>query len=251
MTSVKEWCLVTGVSSGLGRACLDVALDRGLGVIGIDIDQNELDHLSLQFPGCLFFNLDVREASGFDTLIDSLRIQGLKISIAVLAAGIGLKSPFLELTADQFIATIEVNLLARAAMCRTLFVYMSQSGGGRIVLISSSTALAPLHSFAAYSASNAAFLSFGRAWSVELRNTNIDLTTVVPSGMRTSFQRKAGVKSDKGHLLDPTFVAKKIFQSNRPIILVGRSARLTDLVNRLLPRSWVDTLLARAVSRFT
>ena len=125
---------------------------------------------------------------------------------------------------------------------------LDQSGSSRIVLVSSSTALQPLHSFGSYSATNAALLAFGRVLIQELKATSVRAHVILPAGMRTSFQKIYGVKQPRFEkLLDPSVVARKMIrQKHRSsrIVLIGSKARLMLFLSKVLPVRVNDAMWA-------
>jgi short-subunit dehydrogenase len=173
---------------------------------------------------------------------------------AFLCAGTGSRGPFLGLDERRSgIEAVEVNLLARLRLAHHMLRYMRSVRFGRLVLISSSSALAPMPAFAAYAASNAALLTFGEALAREVRPDGVHVLTVCPSGMDTQFQEQAGVRRVPGErLLDPDKVAEDIWDAlgepRRTVLFVGGTTHAMNLFQRLTPRAMQTLVWERLVA---
>ena len=151
------------------------------------------------------------------------------------------------------IDAIDINLTARLRLARHLLRYMRAARFGRLVLVSSSTALSPMPQFAAYAASNAGLLTFGEAVAHEVQSDGIHVLTVCPSGMDTRFQERAGVRRVDGEkLLDPSDVAEAIVgglrHPGRHVLMVGTLTHAMNLFERLAPRRIQPVIWNRLVA---
>ena len=142
-----------------------------------------------------------------------------------------------------------MNVLARLNLAQKYIQNLKQTKrNGRLVIVSSSTAIQPLPDFAVYGATNAALLSFGRSLMMETSQSLCQILVLVPGGMDTNFQQNAGVRRlDKERLLDPSIVAKAIVSpSSRKsgIRIIGRNARIAQILSQTLPLKLRDSLWA-------
>lgn len=239
--------VVTGVGSGLGRSVCMALLESGHNVIGVDYDASAISELQSRFTNQTFICADVRTPDLFSTLVMEASKRETFIDSLFLVAGIGSKIPFVEQAQDNYRAQFEINVLARLDLANQFLCYIKAfAHPTRLVIISSSSALQPLPSFATYCATNAALLSFGRALAMEVEDKGCHVLTVVPSGMDTNFQSSAGVKRLKNEkLLSPDLVAAKTLSASKKrsgVLLLGRNARITNALSRILPTSLSDKL---------
>jgi short-subunit dehydrogenase len=249
---VQPWetALITGVGSGLGRAVFDLLCEEGINIIGVDVDGTSISQLQANYPQHVFLTGDVRDANLFETVVTIASKQEQRIDSIFLVAGMGSKVDFVDQSIENIDKQFEINVLARLHIANQFLRYVADYRiKSRIVFISSSSALQPLPSFATYCATNASLLSFGRSLSMELDRKKYHVVTVVPGGMDTQFQEKAGVKRLKNEkLLSPRAVAAKAINSSKrgsSVVVIGRNARITQVMARMLPLKVSDWLWAR------
>ena len=243
--------LVTGAASGLGAAV--AARLAGRRLVLLDRDADALAEVASRLGAVATVVGDVREdlREQLDDVAARLDLPYLE---AFLCAGMGAKGPFLS-TSDRVsgIDAIDVNLTARLRLARHVLRYMRAERFGRLVLVSSSTALSPMPQFAAYAASNAGLLTFGEAVAHELRPDGIHVLTVCPSGMDTRFQERAGVRRVEGErLLDPADVADAMFDGlrhpSKHVLMVGHLTHAMNLFQRATPRRIQPAVWSRLVA---
>lgn len=232
--------LVTGASSGLGEAIARHLVNRKL--VLVDRDEPGLKRVAADVGATASIVADLTD--GVENQLDRVAGEhGLPFAEAFLCAGAGSKETFgLHDNSSDLAYAINLNLAARIRISGQLLPYMRAINFGRIILISSSTAFAPIPNFAVYSASNAGLLAFGQALAQEVDADGIHVLTVCPSGMATNFQSSAGVRRLDGEvLLDPEMVAQKILlglsRPKRKILIVGRNSHLSNALHRVVPRN--------------
>lgn len=250
-SSSGKFQIVVGCASGLGLEIFRCLSRTGENVIGIDRDELALQNLAAAFPSQTTLLGDVNEANLFERISELANdhFEKLRYGDLYLVAGLGHRGSILSTPSTIDAELFSVNVLSRLRLVRE---YMSkvldQSGSSRIVLVSSSTALQPLHSFGSYSATNAALLAFGRVLIQELKATSVRAHVILPAGMRTSFQKIYGVKQPRFEkLLDPSVVARKMIrQKHRSsrIVLIGSKARLMLFLSKVLPVRVNDAMWA-------
>jgi short-subunit dehydrogenase len=182
--------IVTGASSGIGRA-LAIAVakpDTVLGLIGRDAVR-----LAATADACTSRGASVRILLADVRRRDELRATMLRfdadyaVDCVVVNAGISIgTSPTGEIESeDETFALLETNLTGALATALPLLPSMRARRHGRIVLLSSIAALAPLPDAAAYSASKAALLAYGLAMRERLRADGIKVNVVCPGFVTT------------------------------------------------------------------
>ncbi|MBI2497976.1 MAG: SDR family NAD(P)-dependent oxidoreductase, partial [Opitutae bacterium] len=168
------------------------------------------------------------------------------VSEIYACAGIGLRGAMLDIPAEAHARLFKVNVLARLQLAHVALPGMVRAGFGRIVFISSSSAFQALPYMASYAASNAAVLLLGEAWAAELAGTGVQTLQVCPGGMRTNFQRSAGVRLIAAvKLMPPEEVVARIMRAlarRRFTVIVSARAFGMSLAARLLPRAFSTAL---------
>ncbi len=242
--------IVTGVASGLGHAIMKEIIQNNEQIIGIDRDSIAINKLKKQYPKQTFICADVTDPNLFEQVSEINTDINSSITSLYLVAGLGTKSKFIEQDPANVRLQFEVNVLARLNLAQKFLQNREMTGqSGRLFIVSSSTALQPLPDFAVYGATNAALLSFGRALIAETASELCQILVLIPGGMDTNFQQSAGVRRlEKERLLDPAHVAQQIIQSSSSrsrVKIIGRNARIFQLLSRFLPWRVADAIWAR------
>lgn len=190
MQLIRTRALVTGASSGIGRA---TAL--ALAAEGCDLTLTGRDEHRLR---------DVARATGGEMLIADLRHgaevhelarllgQGAPPDIVVHSAGVGHVAPALELTDEDVERLLTVNFMAPMRLTRALAPVMTRRGSGRLVFVTSIAGVLGVARESAYAASKAALGSFAASMRAELAPSGVGVTTVVPGAVDTEFFDRRG-----------------------------------------------------------
>lgn len=176
--------LVTGTSSGYGKAIATHFLERGWNVIATmrrpDRSVFTAATLTAATGRLNVLPLDVTSPDSIAAAIaDGVGRFGA-IDVLVNNAGIGLASAF-EATPDAVIREVfETNMFGVMATCRAIIPQMRRQGRGVIVNLTSSTTIGPMPLVAAYTASKSAVEGFTESLSYELRQFGIEARLVEP-----------------------------------------------------------------------
>ncbi len=270
-------CVVTGASSGLGRAlALDLAA-AGWRVVGTVRRSEDGERLRAASDGGVApLVLDVRDATALAGLArDVGRTLGDRpLDALVNNAGVVVAGPLEELDLDRVRDAFDVNVLGALAVTRALLPLLRREGGrGRVVNVGSISAHVPAPFLAPYGASKAALGALSRAMRIELAPTGIDVCVVEPGNHRTDLwrtgiasldvdsprygaalrrardgaARRAAGAADVG-----AFVAavRRLLDDPRPpaAVVVGRDAAILSSLRRWLPYAWFETIVRRAVA---
>lgn len=171
--------LITGTSSGYGKAMTELFLDRGWNVIATmrRPDASAFAHRSDRLK---VVRLDVTDAGSIDSAIAAGIAAFGAIDALVNNAGIGMAS-IVEATPDSTIREIfETNTFGVFAACRAVIPHMRRQGRGVIINVTSSLAIAPMPLVAIYAASKFAVEGFTESLSYELEPFGIKARLVEP-----------------------------------------------------------------------
>jgi short-subunit dehydrogenase len=242
--------VVTGAASGLGRAFVEQLIQSGRIIVGVDINPEAIDQLRLEYPQQKFICSDVTNPILFAQILNACDEMNSPILSMYLIAGVGKKSKFIDLETRDIRIQFETNVLARLTLSKEYLRYLKRTNCfGRLVIVSSSTALQPLPDFSVYGATNAALLSFGRSLITETNNKLCEILVLVPGGMDTNFQNSSGVRRlEKEKLIDPASIAKKIVGLSKRkshVRIIGRNARVAQTISRIMPWAVADKLWAK------
>lgn len=175
--------LVTGASTGIGRACAQQLVAQGAAVVGTGRHENIHDVASA--PNYLGVQADVRDTEAMRAVLQQTaeRFGGLDILIA--NAGIySPTAPIAELDSEVWTKVMGTNVDAVAGLYRDAYPLLEASPvGGRVVVISSKNVAAPGPGVAAYSASKAAVTQLSRIAAMEWAPKGIRVNLVTPDAV--------------------------------------------------------------------
>jgi NAD(P)-dependent dehydrogenase (short-subunit alcohol dehydrogenase family) len=169
--------LVTGASSGIGRATVEALCASGAAVVAAARNVNELARLAEE-TGCEPLRLDISDEAAIDEALASLEpFDGL-----VNCAGIALLERAVDTTAASFDRVMAVNARGAVLVAKHVARGMLEAGrAGSIVNVSSQAALVALDDHLSYSASKAALDAVTRALCIELGPHGIRVNSVNPT----------------------------------------------------------------------
>jgi NAD(P)-dependent dehydrogenase (short-subunit alcohol dehydrogenase family) len=187
--------LITGGTRGIGRAIAETLLDRGARVFicgtsqqGTDAAIKSLGQAGVRIDGAV---CNVRSYKEVQELVRNAdRCLG-GIDILINNAGIGAFSHVAEMTTEDWLATIEINLNGVFYCCREVVPLMKQRGGGYIINIGSLAGKNAFPGGAAYNASKFGLIGFSEALMQEVRHDHIRVSYVMPGSVNTEFGRSA------------------------------------------------------------
>jgi short-subunit dehydrogenase len=187
--------LVTGASSGIGRAMARALAAHGVDLVVVARDRGRLDALAAELAGVDVEVLPADLAAGGELARVEARLadRARPVDLAVNNAGFGTYGDFAALDIDGEQREIAVNVVALVRLTHAALGAMLVRGHGAVLNMSSVAGLQATPGNATYGASKAFVASFGEAVSGELAGTGVTLTTVLPGFTRTEFQERAGI----------------------------------------------------------
>ncbi|MDG3439690.1 oxidoreductase [Nitrospirillum amazonense] len=212
-TRPRTW-LITGVSSGFGRALAQAALDRGDRVWGTVRSEADADAFRALAPDLARAPiLDVTDEAAAHRVAAAVEADsggmgggmgGGGIDILVNNAGYGLVGGVEETSLADARAQFEVNVFGALAMMQAVLPYMRGRRAGHIVNITSVSGLVGWPSLGLYSGSKFALEGITETLAQEVAPLGIKVTMVEPGGFRTDFagrsRKRSGADTDRPDL---------------------------------------------------
>ena len=177
--------LVTGTSSGIGRAIAGVFLREGAKVIGVDRNAPPDEPAGKDFH---FLQVDLSDRGRTNALVAECTGRFGYIDILVNDAGIGDATSISTTTDEDLDRYLEVNLGAPFRVCRAMVAAMRERGGS-IVNITSIYGMAGISGSSGYSTSKAALISLTRQLATEFGRDGIRVNAVSPGLIATPLTR--------------------------------------------------------------
>ena len=196
MFDVYRIALVTGATSGIGKATVLELRRRGLTVYAVGRNEEQLKELAA-FDGVHSIRADVR-----DTEAITHALQGVEVDVLVNNAGIlSTRASFHEIDPSEIDAMIDVNLKAPMHLTRALLPGMVKRKRGHLLYIGSSGGLAPYPNMSVYGPSKAGLSLFCDNLRCDLLGTSVRVTEVAPGRVQTDLYRTAIAGNQAGALL--------------------------------------------------
>jgi NAD(P)-dependent dehydrogenase (short-subunit alcohol dehydrogenase family) len=191
VSSEERVAIVTGGATGIGLACARRLQERGFDVLvcsrtGSNVDE-AVASLERDEGGIVAGEVaDVSRPSDAGRVVESCLSRFGRLDSLINSAGIYKETPFLELTAEDWDETLNINLRGAALMSVAAARQMVEQGtGGRIVHVASLNAVAAEPAMAAYGCSKAGLVSLAQAMAVDLARYGIQTNAVAPGWVRT------------------------------------------------------------------
>jgi NAD(P)-dependent dehydrogenase (short-subunit alcohol dehydrogenase family) len=185
--ATKAW-LITGTSTGIGRALVQAALDHGDRVMATARDLSQIADLELLAPERVrIARLDVTDTDTVHAAVDAAQTAFGGIDVAVNNAGYGLLGAFEEHTDDELRAAFDTNLFGAMNVTRAVLPGMRRRRSGHIVQMSSVIGVTSGLGGAGYAGPKAALEAMSEALAAEVAHLGIGVTIVEPGPFRTAF----------------------------------------------------------------
>ena len=211
----QQVILITGASSGLGRA-LAVELARRGAAVGLLARRTESLHevvREIEAAGgrALALAADVQDAASMRAAADDLRARFGPIDVLVANAGVGGRIGNAEFDARDVAAVLGVNVVGAANSVAAVLPEMQARGRGHLVAISSLAGYRGLPKSAPYCASKAALTAMFESLRLDLRGTGVDVTIIYPGFIKTPLT--AGRKARLPYLMELDDATQKIVRA--------------------------------------
>ena len=199
--------IVTGVSSGIGRATAEALLAKGASVAGWGRTAPEgLQHEQFQFFAC-----DVRDEHAVaEALTDTQREVGQEIHVLVNNAGLGKFGPVDGFASADWHEMFDTNVNGLFYCTRAVLPQMKKQHVGHVINVASLAATAGTANLAGYCATKYAVRGFSDALFKELRPDGIRVTCVMPGSVETNFNGGHPGATPDPHKMQPQDIAATI-----------------------------------------
>jgi short-subunit dehydrogenase len=254
--------LVTGASSGIGRAVAIALVGKGYRVLG-----TSRNPVAIADPvdGVEYVALDLTDE---ESIVDCAAAAG-DVDVLVNNAGESQSGPFEELPREAVERLFQLNVIGQVRLTQLLVPGMRSRGHGRVVMVGSMLGSFPLAYRSSYCATKSAIKAFGTAMRAELSPYGVWVTTVEPGSVATgiSERRTQYIADDSPHRAayqtmlrhlnaneetgaSAEAVAETVLEAieakrPKPLYARGSRAPLAFAMLRVLPRTRMEQLVHR------
>src|ERR1700677_5167259 len=187
MTQRSPVVLITGVSSGVGRAVADVFAAKGFEVFGTSRNPRTTEPV----PGVELVQLDVADDASVAAAVSTGVQRAGRIGILVNNAGVGVFGAAEETSIAQAQQLFDTNFFGLVRLTREVLPHLRAQGSGRIINIGSVLGFLPSPYGSFYAASKHAVEGYSESLDHETREFGVRVSVVEPGYTNTSFEANA------------------------------------------------------------
>lgn len=218
--SPAKTVVVTGVTSGIGRAVAERLIGKGHRVVGLARSKEKLEALAAAHPDKLLpFECDVRDAAKVKDVVGRIVAATPAVDALVNNAGLLKFSATHDLADVDLLAQIETILLGTIYMTRALLPTFIAQQRGLVVNLGSVSGQKASPKMAAYGAAKAGVENFTKSIALEYADKNIRAITICPGTIETALMDKMMF----------AMIGKKV-----PMKRIGQPSEIAGLVEFLL-----------------
>lgn len=197
-SSFEKTLLITGVSSGFGRALAEQALKEGHRVVGTLRNAQDKQAFDQLKPGSTFgYVLDVTHSELIPATLADIEAEVGPIDVLVNNAGYGYESVVEEASLDAVRQQFEVNVFGAVAMIQGVLPYMRQRRAGHILNITSMGGIITMAGLGIYHGSKFALEGISESLAKEVKGLGIHVTAVEPGGFRTDWAGRSMTRGER------------------------------------------------------
>ncbi len=234
----KKVAIITGASSGIGRASVHIFSKNGFQVVAVGRNEKELGLLrkeTRKSSGGLKIHLaDIRETSHVERLVNETVEHLGQIDVLVNAAGIIANGTVEDTTLDDWDKMMNINLRSVFYLMKICVPHLEKTKGN-VVNVSSVAGTRSFPNVLAYCVSKAALDQLTRCSALELAPKEIRVNAVNPGVVVTNLHKRSGM-DEKGY--------EKFLENSKnthPIGRVGKPEEIADLIYYLASKkaAWI------------
>lgn len=230
-------CFITGATGGIGKHIAREMAESGCNLFLTATSVNKLKNLKKELKSACGKNIhisyehgDLNKVQDIYKIIAKARKKLVSIDILVNCAGVFPVKSLSNSTLNDFESCFNLNIRSAFIFSKEFSADMMKNRWGRIINIGSSSAYAGYKEASLYCASKHALLGFSRSLHSELRQYNIRIFCVSPSGVKTEMGRSIQ-NQNFSTLIDPKEIAEYIvFVSSFDDEMISEEIRLNRMV---------------------
>ena len=219
--------LVTGASSGLGRAFSLALASEGARVFAVARREERLRELVREITDAggdaAYHVADVRVVPALYDLVDVVLARYRRIDVLVNNAGVGFRAPLLESRRSEIADMLETDLAAAIYLTQAALHALLRSAPSDIVNVSSIAGLEGFAEGTVYCAAKSGLVGFSRALAAELKPANVRVTALCPGSVDTEFFERFRPTLERDQMIPAEEICRALIQvlTAPPNVLFG------------------------------
>jgi len=254
------YALITGASSGIGKALALECASKGMNVLLVALPGEDLkvveEEISHKYRvSCKSFGVDLSVHCSSTAVYNWVKEHDYKVNVLVNNVGVGSKGGFEQLSPDFYHTQIHLNVMTTCMMTRLFINDLKQNGPSHIMNVGSMGGFFMLPEKVVYSATKAFVYAFSRGLRMELASSGITVSVLCPGGTDSNEKTTAINKDLKGlaktSILQPHDVAREAVNKmlkGQARIIPGFINKLSYHMGRMMPEFIHRMFIARAFS---
>ena len=252
------WAVVTGASSGIGRAFVDHLAGRGVNIVLASRSHHRLREIGASVAtahgvGHRVVSVDLSNRSGAQTLITAT--EDLDVGLLVSNAGDGVPRDFLDQELDELHKQLAFNAVSHLELAHHFGRRVTDRGRGGIILVSATGGLHGIPHMANIAAAKGYVHHLGEALHYELEPAGVDVTVLLPGNIDTPIVDRIGLRASDFPLalMAPDAAVEQAIKAligGTATLVPGRPLRLAlGVIPRGISVRLNGRLMARAMAR--
>ena len=198
MSSIEKQFLITGVSSGFGRAFAQAALEKGHRVVGTVRNDDAIASFERLAPGrATAVRLDVTNIDAIEPAVAGIEGTVGPVDVLINNAGYGHEGTLEESPIEEMRRQFEVNVFGAVGMMKAVLPFMRRRRAGHIINITSMGGFITMPGIAYYCGSKFALEGISEVLAKEVKPFNVAVTAVAPGSFRTDWAGRSMIRTDR------------------------------------------------------
>lgn len=238
MENNKQYALITGATSGIGKELAKLFAADGYNLVIVAREQEELDQTARELKNTgievISFAKDLFDPSSVAQIYGHLQAKNIDIEILVNDAGQGQYGKFVDTDLNRELDIIQLNIASLVALTKYFLRDMVKRKSGKILNVSSIASKTPGPWQSVYHGTKAFVQSFTEAIRAEVKDEGVTVTALLPGVTDTDFFNKADMNEskavqDKEAMADPADVAKDGYDA----LMAGKDMVVSGFKNKI------------------
>jgi len=239
MTNKENYALITGGSSGLGKAFAEECARRGMNLILVALPDENLIHTSQYIEKkykvkVRSYGINLIEKGAPKKIFSFCEQNGLKVNMLINNAGITGCTEFEKSSLEYNELRIQLNIRSLVLLSRLFIPSMKKLTSAYILNVCSLAAFYAIPFKSVYSASKAFVLTFSKALREELRDSSIKVSVLCPNGIRTNVLSNARINTHGARGRIFLVFPEKIAEIGIHKLLKGKKVIIPGTMNKLI-----------------
>lgn len=237
---MAELVLITGASTGIGYEMATALAAKKMDLVLVARNTEKLASIKRALTdqhgiNVHIFPVDLSRPENAVSLYDQIKEKGLRVTMLVNNAGVGVYGDFTETPLSTELDMIGLNISSLVVLTKLFAHDMKEQGYGRIMNVASLLSFVPFPYYAVYSATKCFVLAFSETLAAELEGTGVVVTALCPGPVDTPFTTTdmlGTIAYKVNKPVHPKFVAK----AGVDLLLNGSGTKIVGFNNWLISK---------------